>query len=101
MKTFLTIIFNYNPAAMYDSYEDSTRGPPHGPSRVHLKKKGRRERGNAAIPPGTAGRRRCDVEPLGVSGGEGTKGPLSFPCRESTLDGLTTTTTTDTKYTKF
>ena len=25
---------------MYDSYEDSTRGPPHGPSRVHLKKKG-------------------------------------------------------------
>ena len=29
----------------------------------------RRERGNAAIPPGTAGRRRCDVGPLGVSGG--------------------------------
>ena len=41
MKTFFAIICNYNPAAMYDSYEDSTRGPPHGPSRVHLKKKGR------------------------------------------------------------
>ena len=40
MKTFFSIILNSNPAAMYDSYEDSTRGPPDRPSQVHLKKKG-------------------------------------------------------------
>ena len=40
VKTFFSIILNSNPAAMYDSYKDSTRVPPDGPSRVHLKKKG-------------------------------------------------------------
>ena len=40
VKTVLSPIINRKSPAMYDSYEDSTRGPPHGPSRVHLKKKG-------------------------------------------------------------
>ena len=40
MKTFFSIIINRKPPAMYDSYEDSTHGPPDGPSRVHLEKKG-------------------------------------------------------------
>ena len=40
VKTVLSTIINRKSPAMYDSYDDSMHGPPDGPSRVHLKKKG-------------------------------------------------------------
>ena len=43
VKTVLSPIINRKSLAMYVSSVDSTRGPPDGPSRVHLKKKGTRQ----------------------------------------------------------